>query len=145
MTLLRDKDFGTPSSNSSHMVMLEIDGCQVEVAEGTSIMRAAAEAGLSIPKLCATDSVNAFGSCRLCLVEVEGRRGTPSSLHHTSGRQHGRPYPDAPAGGSPPWCDGTLHLGSSAGLPHLFRQWRLRTARHGRCGWLERRAVRLRG
>ncbi|MBA4323966.1 MAG: formate dehydrogenase subunit alpha, partial [Rhodobacter sp.] len=47
--------------------------------EGTSIMRAAAEIGISVPKLCATDSVEAFGSCRLCLVEIEGRNGTPAS------------------------------------------------------------------
>jgi formate dehydrogenase major subunit len=42
-------------------------------------MRAAVEAGVQVPKLCATDNVEAFGSCRLCLVEVEGRRGTPAS------------------------------------------------------------------
>jgi formate dehydrogenase major subunit len=42
-------------------------------------MRAAAEAGIQVPKLCATDSVEAFGSCRLCVVEIEGRRGTPAS------------------------------------------------------------------
>lgn len=79
MALLTEKDFGTPESKSGRVVALEIDGVNVEVPEGTSIMRAAAEADLSIPKLCATDSVKAFGSCRLCLVEIEGRRGTPSS------------------------------------------------------------------
>jgi formate dehydrogenase major subunit len=42
-------------------------------------MRAAAEAGIAVPKLCATDSLEAFGSCRLCVVEIEGRRGTPAS------------------------------------------------------------------
>ena len=42
-------------------------------------MRAAAEMGINIPKLCATDSLEAFGSCRLCLVEIEGRRGYPAS------------------------------------------------------------------
>ena len=46
---------------------------------GTSVMRAAKEAGITIPKLCATDSIDAFGSCRLCLVEIEGRAGTPAS------------------------------------------------------------------
>ena len=74
-----DQDFGTPASKSTNMVTLSIDGFEVTVPEGTSIMRAAAEAGIDIPKLCATDSVEAFGSCRLCLVEVEGRNGTPSS------------------------------------------------------------------
>lgn len=43
------------------------------------MMRAAAEAGIAIPKLCATDRLEPFGSCRLCLVEIEGRRGTPAS------------------------------------------------------------------
>ncbi len=42
-------------------------------------MRAASLMGTAVPKLCATDSVNAFGSCRLCLVEIEGRAGTPAS------------------------------------------------------------------
>ncbi len=42
-------------------------------------MRAAKELGVTIPKLCATDNLEAFGSCRLCLVEIEGRRGTPAS------------------------------------------------------------------
>ena len=58
---------------------LTIDGKSVTVPEGTSIMRAAMEAGTQIPKLCATDMVDAFGSCRLCLVEIEGRAGTPAS------------------------------------------------------------------
>jgi len=45
---------------------------------GTAVMRAAAERGGSIPSLCATDSVAALGSCPMCLVEIEGRRGTPA-------------------------------------------------------------------
>jgi len=72
-------DFGTPPSASPREVTLTIDGRAVTVPEGTSVMRATSEAGGSIPKLCATDSVKAFGSCRLCLVEVEGMRGTPAS------------------------------------------------------------------
>ena len=74
-----DRDFGTPASKSKAMVTLSIDGFEVTVPEGTSIMRAAAEIGISVPKLCATDSLEAFGSCRLCLVEIEGRNGTPAS------------------------------------------------------------------
>ena len=76
---LRDVDLGTPASPSTRTFSLSIDGHQVRVAEGTSIMRAAAEHGIRIPKLCATDSLQAFGSCRMCLVEIEGRRGTPAS------------------------------------------------------------------
>ena len=61
------------------MVSLTIDGQAIEVPEGTSVMRAAALMGTTIPKLCATDTLEAFGSCRLCLVEVEGRAGYPAS------------------------------------------------------------------
>ncbi len=79
MSLIREIDFGTPRSRSETMVTLTIDGQSITVPEGTSIMRAAMEAGTQIPKLCATDMVDAFGSCRLCLVEIEGRAGTPAS------------------------------------------------------------------
>ncbi|MGO4415056.1 formate dehydrogenase alpha subunit [Cupriavidus sp. OV038] len=74
-----DFDFGTPASLSETQVTLEIDGVAVTVPAGTSVMRAAAEAGVGVPKLCATDSLKSFGSCRLCLVEIEGRRGYPAS------------------------------------------------------------------
>ena len=77
--IIPDRDFGTPAAKSKAMVTLTIDGFDVTVPEGTSIMRAAAEAGIQVPKLCATDSLEAFGSCRLCLVEIEGRNGTPAS------------------------------------------------------------------
>jgi formate dehydrogenase major subunit len=73
------KDFGTPESRSERTITLSIDGRIVTVPEGTSVMRAAAECGGQIPKLCATDNVKAFGSCRMCLVEVDGMRGTPAS------------------------------------------------------------------
>jgi formate dehydrogenase major subunit len=79
MTLIKETDFGTPASTSTKMVTLEIDGHEITVPEGTSIMRAAMELGTKIPKLCATDSLESFGSCRLCLVEIEGRKGTPAS------------------------------------------------------------------
>ena len=72
-------DFGTPASTSETLVTLTIDGRETRVPAGTTVMRAAAEIGTSIPKLCATDSLKQFGSCRLCLVEIEGRRGTPAS------------------------------------------------------------------
>jgi formate dehydrogenase major subunit len=72
-------DYGTPRRESTETVTLEIDGMSVTVPKGTSLMRAAAEAGVQVPKLCATDSLEAFGSCRLCLVEIEGRKGYPAS------------------------------------------------------------------
>ncbi len=75
----RQADFGTPEVCSDTPVTLTIDGRAVTVPAGTSVMRAAGQCGGSIPSLCATDSVAAFGSCRMCLVEIEGRRGTPAS------------------------------------------------------------------
>jgi len=79
MALFHETDFGTPARESATQVTLEIDGRSVTVPAGTSVMRATTIAGGSIPKLCATDSLEAFGSCRLCLVEIEGRRGYPAS------------------------------------------------------------------
>ncbi|MCW5774235.1 MAG: (2Fe-2S)-binding protein, partial [Rhodospirillaceae bacterium] len=79
MPLDATPDYGTPASKQEAIVALTIDGFPVSVPAGTSIMRAAMEAGIAVPKLCATDSLDAFGSCRLCLVEIAGRAGTPAS------------------------------------------------------------------
>ncbi len=79
MTLVKEIDYGTPAATSEVAITLQIDGKPVTVPAGTSVMRAAKETGVSVPKLCATDSLDPFGSCRLCLVEIEGRRGTPAS------------------------------------------------------------------
>jgi formate dehydrogenase major subunit len=72
-------DHGTPAVVSDEVVTLTIDGFEVRVPKGTSLMRAAIDAGIQVPKLCATDMLEPFGSCRLCLVEIEGRKGTPAS------------------------------------------------------------------
>jgi formate dehydrogenase major subunit len=77
------KDHGTPASDSQASVTLEVDGRSVTVPEGTSVMRAAMYADVQVPKLCATDTLKAFGSCRLCLVEIEGRKGYPASCTTT--------------------------------------------------------------
>jgi len=74
-----DIDHGTPRRESEQEVTLEIDGFEVTVPKGTSLMRAAMDAGIRVPKLCATDSLEPFGSCRLCMVEIEGRKGFPAS------------------------------------------------------------------
>jgi formate dehydrogenase major subunit len=79
MNIHTDIDRGTPERSNAKEITLEIDGKSVTVPEGTSIMRAASLVGLDVPKLCATDSLEPFGSCRLCLVEIEGRKGTPAS------------------------------------------------------------------
>ena len=77
--MIKDCDHGTPASTSDKMVSLEIDGHPVTVPEGTSIMRAASLIGITIPRLCATDMLEVYGSCRLCIVEINGRNGTPAS------------------------------------------------------------------
>ena len=79
MALIKEIDYGTPIRISAKTVTLTVDGLEVTVPAGTSVMAAAMHAGTQIPKLCATDSLEPFGSCRLCLVEIEGRRGTPAS------------------------------------------------------------------
>ncbi|WP_028934990.1 formate dehydrogenase subunit alpha [Pseudonocardia spinosispora] len=79
MSLLKEPDFGTPARAGEATVELTIDGMPVSVPPGTSVMRAAKHAGVDIPKLCATDSLEAFGSCRLCVVQIDGARGTPAS------------------------------------------------------------------
>lgn len=78
-TVKQDIDYGTPERESTEQVSLTIDGYAVTVPKGTSLMRAAVDAGIQVPKLCATDSLEPFGSCRLCLVEIDGRKGTPAS------------------------------------------------------------------
>ena len=83
MSLHTTPDYGTPKRVSEKLITLEIDGVEVSVPEGTSVMSAAVDAGVNVPKLCATDSLEAFGSCRLCLVEIEGRKGYPASCTTT--------------------------------------------------------------
>ena len=79
MASLNPINYGTPRRESDTQITLEIDGQSVTVPEGTSVMRAAIESGIDVPKLCASDMLEPFGSCRLCLVEIEGRKGYPAS------------------------------------------------------------------
>jgi formate dehydrogenase major subunit len=72
-------DYGTPLNTSDEMVTVVIDGKTVEVPAGNSVMAAARLHGIEIPKLCATDNLDAYGSCRVCLVEIDGMRGYPAS------------------------------------------------------------------
>lgn len=73
-----DIDCGTPPRDGD-AVSLTVDGISVTVAAGSSVMLAAAVCQKPVPKLCATDSLEAFGSCRVCLVEIEGRKGFPAA------------------------------------------------------------------
>jgi formate dehydrogenase major subunit len=79
MQSIAEKDLGTPARKSAQVVTLTIDDREVVVPAGTSVLRAAALAGIAIPKLCATDQLEAFGSCRLCLVQIAGMKGMPAS------------------------------------------------------------------
>src|SRR5580765_1838352 len=78
MSLNKEMDFGTPAVEGVDVVVT-VDGIPVTVPDGTSVMRAARMVGIDVPSLCATDSMAAYGSCRLCVVEVEGMRGTPAA------------------------------------------------------------------
>ena len=79
MQSINDQDLGTPARHAAQTITLEVDGREVTVPAGTSIMRAAALADVMVPKLCASDNLEPFGSCRLCLVQIEGRNGYPAS------------------------------------------------------------------
>ncbi len=79
MTVTAERDLGTKPVDGDATVAVTVDGREITVPEGTSVLRAASLAGIDIPKLCATDRLDAFGSCRVCLVEIEGRTGTPAS------------------------------------------------------------------
>ena len=79
MPYRRADDLGTPKAVSDRQVTLSVDGVEVTVPEGTAVIRAAAIAGINVPRLCATDSLESFGSCRLCLVEIDGAKGLPAS------------------------------------------------------------------
>ena len=140
----RDRDLGTPARESTQTVTLTIDGQEVTVPEGSSLMRAAAEAGINIPKLCATDSLEPFGSCRLCLVQIDGRRGYPASC--TTPAEHGMVvHTETPKLRELRRGVMELHLRPPAGLPDLSGQRRLRAAGHGRRGRPARGALRLPG
>jgi formate dehydrogenase major subunit len=117
MNQLNETDYGTPARASEQMVTLEIDGVAVTVPAGTSVMRAAVEAGINVPKLCATDSLEPFGSCRLCLVEIEGPR-LSGLLHHALRAGHEGAHAD-PKLAELRGRDGALHLRPPAGLPDL--------------------------
>ena len=142
--MVQEIDYGTPAVAAQAMVTLTIDGHDVTVPEGTSIMRASMEAGIKVPRLCATDTLNSFGSCRLCLVEIEGRGGTPASCT----------TPVAPGLKVHTVSDklrklrrGVMELYISdhpLGLPDLFGERQLRTADRRRRGRPARRPLRLR-
>ena len=66
-----------------NLVTLTIDGVEVKTKKGTTILEAARQAGIDIPTLCFLKDINEIGDCRMCIVEVEGRRGFATSCIQT--------------------------------------------------------------
>lgn len=67
--------------SDKEMIKLNIDGMDVEVPKGESVLTAARKANIDIPTLCFLKEINAAGDCRMCIVEIEGRRGlVPSCI-----------------------------------------------------------------
>ena len=61
------------------LITLNIDGTEVKVKEGATILDAARQANIDIPTLCFLKEINEMGDCRMCIVEVEGRKGFATS------------------------------------------------------------------
>jgi len=62
-------------------IKLTIDGKEVEVEKGATVLKAAKKANIDIPTLCFLKEINQAGDCRMCIVEIEGRRGfAPSCI-----------------------------------------------------------------
>ena len=121
-------DYGTPPRDGEP-VTLTVDGVEVTVPEGSSVMLAAVEADHAVPKLCATDMLEAFGSCRVCLVEIEGQRGYPASCTTLVAPGMGRTNPVRPPCGATQGCHGAL----SVRLPRVRGSRRLeRVPSHAR-------------
>ena len=65
----------------SDILKLTIDGKEIEVEKGTTVLQAARKANIDIPTLCFLKEINQAGDCRMCIVEIEGRRGfVPSCI-----------------------------------------------------------------
>ncbi len=123
MNLIQEIDFGTPIRVAETKVTLTIDGETITVPKGTSVMAAAMGRGVKIPKLCASDNLEPFGSCRLCLVEIAGQARDAGLLHDAGRRGHGRPHPEREACAAAPRRDGALCFRLPARCPDL-RRWR---------------------
>src|SRR5208283_6220433 len=70
--MLQSKRGGTINMSTPNILKLKIDGVEVAVAEGTTILKAAKDNGIIIPTLCSLEGLAPYGGCRLCLVEISG-------------------------------------------------------------------------
>ena len=66
-----------------NLITITIDGIEIKARKGTTILQAAKQAGIDIPTLCFLKDINEVGDCRMCIVEVEGRRGFATSCIQT--------------------------------------------------------------
>jgi len=64
---------------NEEMITLTIDDVEVKAKKGSTILEAAKQVGIDIPTLCFLKEINEVGDCRMCIVEVEGRRGFATS------------------------------------------------------------------
>lgn len=74
------------------MVNLTIDGREITVKENTTIMEAASQNGIPIPKLCYLKGINEIAACRVCVVELEGKEKLITSCNNISKRRYGHSY-----------------------------------------------------
>lgn len=73
-------------SKETEMIKLNIDGVDVTVEKGVSVLTAAKKVNIDIPTLCFLKETNEPGDCRMCIVEIEGRRGlVPSCITKAEG------------------------------------------------------------
>ncbi len=74
---------------ASATTTLMVDGREIEVPAGATILDAARRLGIPIPTLCHVEGLEPASSCFLCCVQVEGHKGALSSLFHAGFRGHG--------------------------------------------------------
>lgn len=74
------------------MIKLKIDGIDVEVPKGTTILEAAKKANINIPTLCFLKEINEIGDCRICIVEVERKKRLCNLLYSKSRRRNDSTY-----------------------------------------------------
>ena len=72
-----------------NIINLTIDGKDVQVPKGTTILEAARKANIDIPTLCFLKEINEVGDCRMCIVEVERKKRLHYILHYKSRRRYG--------------------------------------------------------
>ncbi|MCK4433393.1 MAG: (2Fe-2S)-binding protein, partial [Methanomicrobia archaeon] len=65
------------------MIRVNIDGTEIEVEAGKTVLEAALQAGIYIPNLCYHPDIPSIGACRLCIVEIKGMKGFPTACTTT--------------------------------------------------------------